>query len=193
MFLSYGRNYWDRIEKVVSLVDSNSSVVDICCGPSVLYKPLSKKNVSYFGLDLNEHFVNRARKQGINSMTFNLLSEQIPSNQFDYVILQSSLYQFIPNHLEVIHRMLQATKKYVVISEPIINLVDNVPGWISAIVKKLKDPGNGPPQHSFTDKTLTEALACFSENVLQTLYIQGGMEKIYLLRKSSWVESPHTL
>lgn len=140
MFLSYGRYSPDRLTKIAEFVSDESSVLDVCCGPCNLYPLLKKKNVTYTGLDLSEHFIQYARRRGIDARLFDLLQDDLPEKEYDHVLMQSSLYQFIPNHTFVIRRMLYATKQYVIIAEPIVNLVDRVPSFISKVIETVKDP-----------------------------------------------------
>lgn len=120
MRLSYHTGYTDRIERISELVENGSAVLDVCCGPCNLFPLLSRKGISYRGLDLNTTFVRDAKRRGIDAQTFDLLSEHLPDGQFDYIIMLSSLYQFIPREKDMVACMLAATNSYVIISEPIV-------------------------------------------------------------------------
>ena len=99
------------------------------------------------------------------------------------VIMLSSLYQFIPHEKEIVSRMLAATKSYVIIAEPIVNLIDRLPKMLSTILGKLKNPGNGPTPFCFTDTTLTQLMGEFEKNQVKIFYIKGQKEKVYMLKK----------
>ena len=79
--------------------------------------------------------------------------------------------------------MLAATKSYVIISEPIVNLIDRLPKMLSKILEKLKNPGNGPTPFCFNDMTLAQLMRNFEKNQVKDFYIKGGKEKVYLLKK----------
>jgi SAM-dependent methyltransferase len=183
MRLSYHTGYTDRLARVAELVENGSAVLDVCCGPCNLFPLLARKGISYRGLDLNTTFVRDAQRRGIEAQTFDLLSENLPEGQFDYIMMLSSLYQFIPREKAMVSRMLAATKSYVIIAEPIVNLIDRLPQILVKILAKLKDPGNGPPPFCFNDTTLTQLMRGFEKNQVKTFYIKGGKEKIYLLKK----------
>ena len=183
MRLSYHTGYTDRLERVAELVENGSAVLDVCCGPCNLFPLLARKGISYRGLDLNTTFVRDAQRRGIEAQTFDLLSENLPEGQFDYIMMLSSLYQFIPREKAMVSRMLAATKSYVIISEPIVNLIDRLPKMLSTILGKLKNPGNGPTPFCFTDTTLTQLMGGFEKNQVKTFYIKGQKEKVYLLKR----------
>lgn len=183
MRLSYGRHYPDRFRKIAELVEKNSSVLDVCCGPCNLFAALAPKNIRYRGLDINEHFVETAKKRGIDARVFDVCRGTLPQGEFDYVIMQSSLYQFIPDEKNMVSTLLKATKKYVIIAEPIVNMADRVPSFLAKIVKKLKDPGNGPAHYTFNDGSFTELIRSSKGKILRCLYVDGGKEKIYLLER----------
>src|SRR6476646_8737454 len=66
MLLLYRRHYPSRFRSIAQLIPAGSSVLDVCCGPAVLYhRYLKKKCVRYTGFDVNENFVMRARAKGI--------------------------------------------------------------------------------------------------------------------------------
>lgn len=181
--LSYGRHYGDRMKKINSLIPKNSSVLDVCCGPCNIYYALADKEIRYLGLDYNQNFVNKANAEGIEAQVFDIYKDSFPAEKFDFIILQGSLYQFFDSRMEIIQRMLDATNKYVIVSEPIKNLVDRLPGPLSKIVNRLKDPGTGATVHSFTEKSFDETMESFKKNIVATYYIGEGIEKLYLLRK----------
>lgn len=57
MALLYGRHYSSRYQAIADLIQPASTVLDLCCGPGVLYRRfLRKKAVNYTGIDLNSNF-----------------------------------------------------------------------------------------------------------------------------------------
>jgi ubiquinone/menaquinone biosynthesis C-methylase UbiE len=60
MLLLYGRHYTSRYRAIAELVPVGSSVLDLCCGPALLYhRYLRTKDVQYTGLDINANFIAR--------------------------------------------------------------------------------------------------------------------------------------
>ena len=58
MLALYGRHYGSRYRAVADLIPGGSSVLDLCCGPALLYhRYLRHKSVRYTGLDVNAKFI----------------------------------------------------------------------------------------------------------------------------------------
>jgi SAM-dependent methyltransferase len=125
----YGRHYAARMRSVAGEVPSGASVVELCCGPGTLYLRYLKGRVGrYVGLDVNERFVGRLRRRGVDARVVDLAAgsgETLPGA--DVVILQASLYHFLPAADPLVDRMLAAARDRVIVSEPIRNLASS--GW----------------------------------------------------------------
>src|SRR4051812_13722935 len=97
MLALYGRHYGARSRAIADLIPERSSVVDLCCGPGVLYERyLKAKAVRYTGLDLNERFVARVDRLGGVGVVRDL-NDGRPFPEADTVVMQASLYQFLPD------------------------------------------------------------------------------------------------
>jgi hypothetical protein len=108
MFALYGRTYFERSRIVANLIPERSSVVDLCCGPATLYQRyLRQKDIDYTGLDINTRFIQRLCSWGVTGIRWDV-TERKPFPQADYLIMQSSLYQFLPDPRPVLDRMLVA-------------------------------------------------------------------------------------
>ena len=58
MLLLYGRHYASRYRAISELIPDGSSVLDLCCGPALLYhRCLRAKDVQYTGFDINSRFI----------------------------------------------------------------------------------------------------------------------------------------
>jgi ubiquinone/menaquinone biosynthesis C-methylase UbiE len=58
---------------IADLIPCEAKVVDVCCGDCYIYLNfLKKKNVKYLGLDINQAFVNAAKRKGISVELFDL-------------------------------------------------------------------------------------------------------------------------
>ena len=118
MKVLFKRNYKMRYLEIANLIENNSSVIDICCGDAQLYSFLKNKKIKYTGIDFNNVFLDYLRNKKINVIHLDINKEDIPIKA-DYVVIQSSLYQFMPNHLHIIKKLLEISKKYLIIQETV--------------------------------------------------------------------------
>src|SRR5690348_5219094 len=109
----YSVGYRDRYRSVAELIAEGSSVLDVCCGPGTLFhRYLKVKGVRYTGLDINRHFVDRLSAGGAEGLIWNL-NEARPLPRAEYVIMQGSLYHFLPGASIIVDRMVAAAEKQV--------------------------------------------------------------------------------
>jgi len=179
----YGRGYRDRFRSIAELIAEHSSVLDVCCGPATLFRRyLKAKSVCYTGLDINRHFVERLSTEGATGLIWNL-NEARPLPRAEYVIMQASLYHFLPNASIVIERMIAAAERQVLIAEPIRNLTDSRVSLLAFLARKLTNPGTGDQPNRFNEARLDALMERYrtpSHNVRSRL-IAGGREKLYIL------------
>jgi SAM-dependent methyltransferase len=186
MRLLYGRHYGARLKAIAEEVPPGCSVLELCCGPGTLYTRCLRGRVSsYVGLDLNERFVTRLRRQGVDARRFDLASAPGPLPGAEVAIIQASLYQFLPDARQVIERMLAAAARLVIVSEPIRNLAASENRLLGLIGRRAADPGTGAAEQRFTERTLDELFAPYRQLVLKARLIPGGREKLYVLRPRS--------
>jgi SAM-dependent methyltransferase len=181
MRLLYRSGYRRRQEAVAELVPSGVSVLEVCSGPGRLYLDyLRDKGVTYVGLDLSEAFVRYLRTRGGRALVWDARSAT-PLPPADWVVMQASLYQFLPDARPVVDRMLEAAREHVVIAEPVHNLAagGGPVGWLAA---KATDPGTGPQLHRFDEDSLAELFAPYEPRIERSFSLPGGREKAYLLR-----------
>ncbi len=141
----YGREYKERY-RIIAREAGNMEVLDLCCGDC----KLSEYVVGYKGIDLNDNFVRSARMRGINAIKMDIMKEGI--SKAECIVMQDSLYQFIPNHEKIIKKILKSSKK-AIISEAGISLGQSRNPIISIIAKKLTNTSKHHPQR-FTKKQL---------------------------------------
>lgn len=181
MLLLYGRHYPSRYRAIAELISSGSSVLDLCCGPALLYQRyLRKKSVQYTGLDINPKFIDRLSKQGGWGKVWDLRKED-PLPSADYVIMQASLYHFLPDASAIVNRMLQAAKKQVIIAEPIRNLATSNSRLISLLGRLFTNPGSGEQHLRFDEASLAAFFSAYSSHIIRSYTIAGGREKVYVL------------
>lgn len=181
MLLLYGRHYTSRYRAIAGLIPAGSSVVDLCCGPAALYhRHLRAKDVQYTGLDINANFIARLIRHGGRGQVWDLRSEEaLPSA--DYVIMQASLYHFLPDASQVVDRMLQAARKQVIIAEPIRNLTTSDSRLLSLLGRLFTNPGVGEHSRRFTMASLADFFSGYGSRVVESLSIAGGREQVYVL------------
>ena len=181
MLLLYGRHYASRYRAIAELIPPASNVVDLCCGPALLYhRYLRAKSVHYTGLDINETFVGQLLRRGGNGQVWDLRSQE-PLPAADYVIMQASLYHFLPDASTVVNRMLHAARRQVIIAEPIRNLTTSSSGILSWLGRLLTNPGSGEQPVRFTEASLGTFFSAYGSRVVQSFPIAGGREKVYVL------------
>lgn len=184
MLLLYGRHYPSRYRAIADLIPSGSSVLDLCCGPALLYhRYLRAKSVQYIGLDVNRAFIDRLIRRGGSGQIWDLRSEE-PLPRADYVIMQASLYHFLPDASPVVNRMLEAARKRVIIAEPIRNLSTSNSPVLAWLGRVFTDAGSGAQPLRFTEASLAEFFSAYEPRVSQCLSTAGGREKIYVLNGS---------
>jgi hypothetical protein len=181
MRLLYGRHYGSRYHEIAELIPSGSSVLDVCCGPAVLYhRYLKAKSVQYAGLDINSRFIESLIRKGGAGEVWDLRSERsLPAA--DYVIMQASLYHFLPDASQVVDRMISAARKQVIIAEPIRNLATSDSRFFSMMGRLFTNPGVGEHNLRFTQTSLDGFFSRYSSRVIKSFAIAGEREKIYVL------------
>jgi SAM-dependent methyltransferase len=180
MLLLYRQHYRVRQGALAEHIPPGSSVVEACCGTGTLYsKHLRHRSVRYTGLDLNPVFVARLQGQGIDSRLWDMRSAE-PLPEADYVVMQASLYHFLPDPGPIVDRMLSAAGEQVIIAEPIHNLTSEHPR-LSRMFAALTDAGAGPERQRFDERSLDEFLTAYQDRVSQVLPLAGGREKLYVL------------
>jgi SAM-dependent methyltransferase len=109
MRVLYGRHYAARMRAVADQVPDGASVLELCCGPGTLYLHHLRGRIrEYVGVDVNQRFVARLRRRGVDARRLDLAAGDVELPRADVVILQASLYHFLPNAGQIVDRMLAA-------------------------------------------------------------------------------------
>jgi SAM-dependent methyltransferase len=177
----YGRHYFARYRTIADLIPDRSTVLDVCCGPAVLYtRYLKQKGVTYTGLDLSKPFIDRLNRSGGRGLVWDVREDNaLPSA--DYIVMQASLCHFLPDAQPVLERLLQATGRQTILAEPVVNLATHHSPLLSAIAKRWTDPGNGQSTQRFNERTLDELMGRYQPLITRQFLIPGGREKVYVL------------
>jgi SAM-dependent methyltransferase len=191
MRVLYGRHYAARMRVVAEHVPWGASVLELCCGPGTLYfRYLSERAAGYVGVDVNSRFVARLRRSGVDARCHELTRDAEPLPVADVVIMQASLYHFLPDAEWIVDRMLAAARERVIVSEPIRNLASSgVPG-VSLVSRRAADPGVGGHTGRFTEATLDQLMKRHRGQVSSAFKIPGGREKVYVLRAGTSSTGP---
>jgi len=181
----YGRHYADRLSAIAAQVPDGVTVLELCCGPGTLYRRhLHSRTHGYIGLDANERFVARLRRNGVDARQVDLAAGADTLPSADVAIMQASLYHFLPHPERVIDRMLGAAEDRVIISEPVRNLASSAVPIVRLLGRRAADPGVGAADRRFTERTLDELMERYRARIAQEFAIPGGREKVFVLRSS---------
>jgi SAM-dependent methyltransferase len=182
MRVLYGRHYGSRMKAVADQVPAGSSVLELCCGPGSLHRRyLRDRAGSYIGLDVNDGFVERLQRRGVDARRLRLSADGDPLPTADVVIMQASLYHFLPDPGPILDRMLAAAGDRVIVSEPVRNLASSGLPVIGALGRRAADPGAGSHAQRFTETTLRELMDGYRDRILSAFPIPGGREMVYVL------------
>lgn len=167
MNVIYGKGRSHRFEVLDRHIPDGASVLDVGSGDCSLYSYLQKrKTITYLGIDCNFRLLKNGSRRGAAVRLLDIRNN-IELPRADVVVMQSSLYQFIPDHSQVIQRLLRAARTRVVISEPIQNWATNASPLLKRLFNSLTNPGTGLVPHRFSK----ESLGAF--------YIQYGAKEVY--------------
>jgi SAM-dependent methyltransferase len=181
MLALYGRHYGSRYRAIAELIPNGSMVLDLCCGPALLFhRYLRQKSVDYTGIDLNATFIEQLIRRGAGGQVCDLSSDK-PLPKADYVVMQASLYHFLPDPAPVVDRMLSAAKRQVIIAEPIRNFSSSNSQMLAWAGKLLTNPGRGNHSQRFNEASLDQFFKRYVSSVQQSYAIAGGREKMYVL------------
>lgn len=184
LLVRYRGDYAQRSRAIAEVIPDGATVVDLCCGPATLYfSHLRRKRVRYTGLDINRGFVDRLSARGLTGILWDVTSET-PLPEADYVVMQGSLYHFLPNPYSIVDRMLAAAKQRVVLTEPVRNLADSKNPFVAWLAKRLADPGTGDQPNRFNEKRFEEFLTRYRDKgwVVESYPIAAGREQLCVLR-----------
>jgi SAM-dependent methyltransferase len=178
----YGPHYSARMRAVAEQVPQGASVLELCCGPATMYlRHLRGRAGGYVGIDVNPRFVERLRRRGVDARVLDLAASDEPLPGADAVILQASLYHFLPAAERIVDRMLAAAHDRVIVSEPVRNLASSTLPLIGRLGRRAADPGVGGHADRFTEAALAELMARYRDRILTSFPIPGGREQVYVL------------
>ena len=176
----YGRHYRGRLESVAEEIPNGAQVLHVCCGDCALKTLELKDRASYTGVDINPRFIKHARKLSIPAFSLDVRTDELPS--CDYVVMQGSLYQFIPEHKKIVDKLLASAVKKVIISEPIITLSGSRNPLVAFIARRSANPGTGHKHDRFNDHTFRAFIQDnYKDRVEKYKLIPGGKDLMVIL------------
>jgi SAM-dependent methyltransferase len=192
LWLRYRGEYRERSEAIAALIPKGSSLVDVCCGPATLYfKHLRAKQVAYTGLDINRGFVERLSAHGVAASVWDATANtSLPSAE--YLVMQGSLYHFLPDPYPIVDRMIRAAKKSVILTEPVRNLADSKNPLVAGLARKLSNPGTRDQPNRFNGSLFEKFVSHYraKDLVIGDYTIAGGREQLCILRGAHLQERP---
>ncbi|HOX27551.1 MAG TPA: glycosyltransferase [bacterium] len=179
MKMLYRNRYDERFEAISAEIPEGAAVLDVCCGDCRLFRKfLKKKNVAYIGLDINAGLIAPAVREGVDARLCDIeLEKTLPPA--DYAVIQSSLYQFIPKHREMIAKLAAAASKAVIITEGLTNPGNSGNPLVRRIGHILNNPGTGVKTERFTLESLEAALGSF--RIMKKKKICMGREALFII------------
>jgi hypothetical protein len=182
MLLLYGRHYGARYQAIAELIPNRAQVLDVCCGPAVLFhRYLRTRDIDYLGLDISSPFIRSLQMKGGRGQVWDAAADRaLPAA--DMVVMQASLYHFLPRAEAVIERMMDAARRTVIIAEPVRNLVSSSHSGLARLARRFTSTDKGDAASRFTEPTLDGLFARYSRSVIDRFPIPGGREVVYVLR-----------
>jgi len=181
MRVLYGRYYAARDAAVAAHVPDGASVLELCCGPARLYlRELRGRIGPYVALDASASFVDRLRRRGVDARVADVATAPLPVA--DVVVMQASLYQFLPDAEAMLRRMRAAAKGSVVVAEPVRNLASSRIGVVARLAAGGAATAQGARSQRFDAETLRALMAGFGDAVVFHAPAPGAREHVYVLR-----------
>lgn len=179
---SYGHKFLRRYEALAGHVPGKSELLELCMGDAWLYRYyLAGKGIRYRCADINPVFVKAALEMGLNAQLLNMITDAIPAA--DYILLQGSLYHFIPQEQQMIARLLGACRKALIISESTENMSNAANPLKAKLGEYLSKAQAGQSKQKFTPDTLMSAFQPFEAHIAVWEALPENRETIIVLKK----------
>lgn len=180
MRVLYGRYYAARDAAVAAHVPDGASVLELCCGPARLYlRELRGRIGSYVAMDASALFVDRLRRRGVDARRADVATAELPVAEI--VVMQASLYHFLPDAEGMLRRMRAAAIRSVVVAEPVRNLASSRLGLVARLGAGAAATAQGAQAQRFDAESLRELMARFGDAVQSCEPAPGGREHVYVL------------
>ncbi|MEW5849762.1 MAG: class I SAM-dependent methyltransferase [Myxococcota bacterium] len=152
----YGKSgFEERYRVVAAHVPPGSDVIDLCAGDGRLRRYLPP-GTPYLAVDTNEVFLRKLWRQGVATLHADL-RRQLPCG--GTVVMMASLYHFMPEHVEMVRRALQAATRRLILTEPVENVTASRVGPLARLSAWISDPGDGSSRGRLNGDDLSALLA----------------------------------
>ena len=182
MRVLYGRYYAARDAAVAAHVPDGASVLELCCGPARLYERELRGRIGpYVALDASERFVARLRRRGVDARRADVATAELPVA--DVVVMQASLYHFLPAADAIVRRMRAAARASVIVAEPVRNLASSRLGLVARLGARRRRDRRRRAGPALRRRLAGRAHARpeFAGAVAFHAPIPGGREHLYVL------------
>lgn len=173
MALLYRQGARGRHQAVAQRIPSGSSVLDVCSGDCALYTAwLRHDSVDYLGLDLNPCLLHAGARRGARVRLMDVRQDDLPPA--DVVVMQASLYQFIPHQQAMLQKLLRAARRQVILVEPVQNWATNGTRWRRWLARRWTNPGTGEVPYRLARLELEQLLR--EHGAVEISELAGGRE-----------------
>ncbi|MGH2898256.1 MAG: hypothetical protein ACRDMZ_06240, partial [Solirubrobacteraceae bacterium] len=121
----------------------------------------------------------RLRRMGVDARRADVATAELPPA--DVVVMQASLYHFLPDAAAVVRRMRAAAGRSVVISEPVRNLACSRLGVVARLGAAGAATAHGAQPVRFDAVSLRALMDGFGDAVIDSATVPGGREHVYVL------------
>ncbi len=119
------------------------SILDIGCGTGILYELLKNEgyDFSYTGVDLSDSMIEVGKKRyaGIDLRIMDSEKLEFEDNSYDIVFMRSVLHH-LPQPVDAVKEMQRVSKGIIIVSEPLRNILTELPRWAAKKFTKHFDP-----------------------------------------------------
>jgi hypothetical protein len=182
MNLLYGGGYRERFDVLnveIQTLRKQATVIELCFGDTYIAQFCRNHGYQWQGLDLNEHFVQEAKRQGFHAEKQDIAAlTDFP--KADMCIMVGSLYHFQNDAAAVLEKMFRCAP-VVLLSEPVRNLSSRK-GLVGWIARRAANAGKGHQQFRFTETSLATFLEDFSRSRKVNIVSKKSMGKDLVIK-----------
>lgn len=158
----YYRKKYMELKKEIN----NMSVLDIGCADCELSNYTDKDK--YFGVDINEIFVNFAKKKGLNVELCDIKKKK-NFLKVDCIVFSEVLHQLYPFHEDVLKRAINTVKEKVIIVEPLKHVATSKNNLLSYFGKFMNNPGHNAKVKPFKKDELFDLYKKYKFNRIKII------------------------
>ncbi|MBI9109430.1 MAG: class I SAM-dependent methyltransferase [Spirochaetales bacterium] len=181
----HGKKLIERYKFLASEIGKEQIVFELACGSCLFYNYIDP-SCEYIGWDLNQIFIDQAKKDGLNVNLQDIFNyDEYPDN--DVVVIIDVLHHIVPRHEAFLKEVISKSKKVIVI-EPFksVNLLDILllkKGPVRIFMKILNrffgdNDGINHPDSFFEWKYTEEDLVSFFKKIKPVKITKSGKDLI---------------